>query len=61
MIQKCQQKSTVLKKPKEIAVEDDNQQADRDDLEAQINALPGIIDSLIIAEFIQPTIEVIHD
>ena len=60
-IQKCWWKSTVIKKPKEITIEDDNQQADRDDLETQINTLPGITDPLTIAEFIQPTAEVIDD
>ena len=60
-IQKCWWKSTVIKKPKEVIIEDNNQQADQDDLEAQINTLPGIVDPLTIAEFIQPAAEVIDD
>ena len=60
-IQKCWWKSTVIKKPKEITIEDDNQQADRDDLKTQINTLPKITDPFRIAEFIQLTTEVINN
>ena len=60
-IQKCWWKSTVVKKPVGQEIVDDNQQPDRDELQAQIQELPGITNRLSINEFIQPAGEVVDD
>jgi hypothetical protein len=45
-IQKCFWKSTVIKKPEQGVIQEENQQVDRDALQAQIAELPGIKDPL---------------
>lgn len=60
-IQKCWWKSTVVKKPVGQEIVEDTQQPDQDELQAQIQELPGIADRLSINEFIQPAGEVVDD
>jgi hypothetical protein len=60
-IQKCWWKSTVVKKLVGQEIVKDNQQPDRDKLQAQIQELPGITDRLSINEFIQPAGEIVED
>jgi hypothetical protein len=62
-IEKCFWKSTVFKKPanQEVMAREDSEQEQRAELQAQITALPGIIDPLSIDEFIEPSQEVIED
>jgi hypothetical protein len=60
-IQKCWEKSTLVKKTVGQEIVEDNQQADRDELQAQIQELPGITDCLSINEFIQPAGEIAID
>jgi hypothetical protein len=60
-IQKCFWKSTVIKKLEQEVIQEENQQADRDALQAQITELPGIGDPLSLNEFIEPADEVIDD
>ena len=62
-VQRCWYKSTVIKKPAEEAIIDDNlvqEQAKRIELQAQVEALPDI-EPLSIAEFIEPMSERIDD
>jgi DDE superfamily endonuclease/Tc5 transposase DNA-binding domain/Fission yeast centromere protein N-terminal domain len=62
-IKKCFWKSTVFKKPanQEVIAREDSEQEQRAELQVQITALPGIIDPLLIDEFIEPSQEVIED
>lgn len=60
-IQKCCWKSTVVKKSVGQEIVENNQQPDRDELQAQIQELPGITDRLSINEFIQPADEIVDD
>ena len=62
-VQRCWYKSTVVKKPVEEAITDENlaeEQAEQIELQAQVEALPDI-EPLSIAEFIEPTSERIDD
>ena len=59
-IQKCFWKPTIIKKLEQEVIQE-NQQADRDALQAQITGLPGIEDPLSLNEFIEPADEVIDD
>ena len=58
-IQKCWQKSIVIKKLVDQEIED-NQHQERDELQAQIAALL-ILDPLSVDKFIQPASEVVKD
>ena len=60
-IQKCFWKSTVIKKPEQEVIQEENQQADYDILQAQITQLPGIQDPLPLNEFIELVNEVVDD
>ena len=60
-IQKCFWKSTIIKKQEQEVIQEENQQADRDALQAQITELPGIEDPLSLNEFIELADEVIDD
>jgi hypothetical protein len=60
-IQKCFWKSIVIKKPEQEVIQEENQQADRDVLQAQIAELPGITDPLSLNEFIELANEVIDN
>src|ERR1700709_2687454 len=62
-IEKCFWKSTVFKKPanQEVGVIEDSEREQRTELQAQIIALPGVIDPLSIDEFLEPSQEVIKD
>jgi hypothetical protein len=62
-IKKCFWKSTVLKKPtdQETRPIEDSEEEQRIELQAQIEALPGIIDTLSINEFLEPIEEEIND
>jgi hypothetical protein len=62
-VQRCWYKSMIIKKPAEEAVTNDNlaqEQAERIELQAQVEALPNI-KPLSIAEFIKPISEQIND
>ena len=55
-IQKCWWKSTIIKKPDDQAEDiasQEQQEHDRDELQAQITQLPNITDPLSVNEFIQ--------
>ncbi|TQS37547.1 hypothetical protein Golomagni_01974 [Golovinomyces magnicellulatus] len=60
-VQRCWWKSTVLGQHVGLKIVEENLEADRDELQKQINELPGIEDRLSVGEFIELGSEVVDD
>ena len=61
LIQKCFWKSTVIKKLEQEVIQEENQQADHNILQAQIAKLPGIENFLPFNKFIKLANKVIDN
>lgn len=60
-VQRCWWKSTVLGQPVGLEIVEENLEADREELQKQINELPGIEDPLSVGDFIELGSEVVDD